>query len=178
MPGGDDVGIEEGGLFVGEVEIAFASGGVVALKAMAGEDGLNVIDEERSAAIGGGLGFGRGEALFEERGDFGGGEGLGIDRDLVEGAEPGAVVREFVSEGEAVVAIPILEGAREGVLGGFVVVDKERGLAVAGASEDDVGGLGGESGGGEGGNAVGAGLFSAEAGVEFGAILAESDVSV
>ena len=51
MAGGMMSGIEEGGFLVGKVEIAFGGGGVVALEAVLGEDGLDVVGEKNATSL-------------------------------------------------------------------------------------------------------------------------------
>ena len=178
VSGRDDVGVEEGGALLGEVEIAFVSGGVVALETMTGNDGFDVINEEILASLGRSL-RGRGFVPFCGEGDdFGFGEGGGVEGDLVEDAEPRAVFREFVAEGEAEVLVPVVEVTGEFLLAGFLAVEVEGALTIAGADEDNVGFSGGDASGGEGGDAVGTGGLGAEAGVEFCAVLAEGEVAV
>ena len=58
VAGADDVGVGEGGEFLGEVEVALDSGGVVALEAMTREEGLDVRDEKGLAPEACFFGFG------------------------------------------------------------------------------------------------------------------------
>ena len=98
---------------------------------------------------------------------------------MVDGAEPGAIFGELVSEGEVVGVVPVVEVAFDGSAGGELAVEEEGGSAVGGARENEVGAHAFERGFGiEGGEAVGAGPGSAESDAEFGAVLAEGDVSV
>ena len=134
MAGADDVGVGEGGELLGEVEVAFRGGGIVALEAVAGEDRLDVGDEEGLATEAlflccGEDGFGCGFA-FEENLDFLWGKGAVVEGEVVDGAEPGAVVCEFVSEGEEVGVVPALEVALDSGAGGELAVEEEGGSAI------------------------------------------------
>lgn len=98
---------------------------------------------------------------------------------MVDGAEPGAIFGEFISEGEVVGVVPVVEIAFDGSAGGELAVEEEVGSAVGGARESDVRAHAFEGGSGiEGWEAVGAGTGGAESDAEFVAVLAKGDVSV
>ena len=122
VAGADDVRVGEGGEFLGEVEVAFDGGGVVALEAVAREEGLDVGDKKGLAAEAGFFGFredgfGLG-SFFEEGLDVVCGKGTIVERDVVDGAEPGAILGELVSEGEEIGVVPVVKIAFDGGVGG------------------------------------------------------------
>ena len=104
MSRADDVRVSKRGELLREVKVSFRGGGIVAFKAVAGEDRFDVGVEKSLAALAfflgcreNGFGF---AVFFKEGDDFVLGQGSVVESDVMNRTEPRTVCGEFISKGK------------------------------------------------------------------------------
>lgn len=142
MSRADDVRVSKRGELLREVKVSFRGGGIVAFKAVAGEDRFDVGVEKSLAALAfflgcreNGFGF---AVFFKEGDDFVLGQGAVVESDVMNRTEPRTVCGEFISKGKEVGVIPVIKVSFDGCFGRELTIQKKRCLTVGCAGKDEV----------------------------------------